>query len=321
MLLIAFAVIASTLVVLWLLDHLKVNTKGRYVLVTGCDTGFGNALAKSLDKKGCHVFATCMTTKGAQDLASASSDRLKTVIMDVTKSESIEATFGVVRESIPRGKGLWGIVNNAGITGNFGYYDWYKRDEFRQILEVNLLGPVEVTNVFLPLVKKVKGRIVNMSSGVAVSPISIGGYEMSKSGMEAYSDCLRQQMDNYSVSVHIIQPGFFVTPVTNKERSDDKLDMVWDRMPEAQRQEYGRECIDEYKQEVRKILDTSDPRLYLVTDAIEHALFARFPWRRYPIGGLIRFVARPCALMPACIGDAVRKLAFPVPKPNSCKYK
>ena len=82
-------------------------------------------------------------------------------------------------------------MNNAGVTGNVGYYDWWTREDFRRILEVNLLGVIEVTNVFLPLVKKVKGRIVNMSSGLGLAPCSSGGYEISKVGIEAYSDCLR----------------------------------------------------------------------------------------------------------------------------------
>ena len=86
---------------------------------------------------------------------------------------------------------MWGLVNNAGVTGNVGYYDWWTREDFRRILEVNLLGVIEVTNVFLPLVKKVKGRIVNMSSGLGLAPCSSGGYEISKVGIEAYSDCLR----------------------------------------------------------------------------------------------------------------------------------
>lgn len=83
------------------------------------------------------------------------------------------------------------MVNNAGVTGNPFYYDWYTREEFHRTLDVNLLGPVEVTNVFLPLVKRVKGRIVNVSSAIAKLPFSTGGYEMSKYGIEAFSDCLR----------------------------------------------------------------------------------------------------------------------------------
>ena len=103
--LIIAASFASLAFLFWILDQIKMNESGRYVLITGCDTGFGNALAKSLDSKGCHVFATCLTTKGAQSLRSCSSERLKTVMMDVTNSESIMASFREVQESIPQGAG------------------------------------------------------------------------------------------------------------------------------------------------------------------------------------------------------------------------
>ncbi len=87
---------------------------------------------------------------------------------------------------------LWGLVNNAGVVGYMGFYDWWTRDEYRRKLEVNLLGPIEVTNVFLPLMRsKGKGRIVNVSSGIALAPFSAAGYELSKCALEAFSDCLR----------------------------------------------------------------------------------------------------------------------------------
>ncbi len=87
--------------------------------------------------------------------------------------------------------GLWGLVNNAGIFGAGGFYDWSTRDDFKKVLDVNLLGPIEVTNVFTPLVRKAKGRIVNISSGITLAPMSSGGYAMSKCGLEAFSNCLR----------------------------------------------------------------------------------------------------------------------------------
>ena len=87
--------------------------------------------------------------------------------------------------------GLWGLINNAGVTGQPGHYTWWTRDEIRSIIEVNLLGVVEVTNVFLPLIKKAKGRVVNISSALGIISAATGGYEMAKYGVEAFSDGLR----------------------------------------------------------------------------------------------------------------------------------
>ncbi len=87
--------------------------------------------------------------------------------------------------------GLWGLINNAGVTGHPGHYSWWTRDEIRSIIEVNLLGVVEVTNIFIPLIKKAKGRVVNISSAHGIYSMPIGGYEMAKYGVEAFSDGLR----------------------------------------------------------------------------------------------------------------------------------
>ncbi|XP_072025452.1 retinol dehydrogenase 7-like [Amphiura filiformis] len=237
--------------------------------------------------------------------------------MDVSKSESIKAAFDIFLLCLS--EGLWGLVNNAGVPVNPGYYDWWTREDFRSILEVNLLGPVEVTNVFLPLVKRARGRIVNVSSGIAMMPLSSGGYEMAKCGLEAFSDCLRLQMRSYSISVHIIQPGYFRTQMNNENTVAEKLEMVWNRMSQRQRVEYGRQCIDQMKERSGLAAKASDPRLYLVTDAIEHALFAWYPWKRYPIGGIVRFVVRPLNILPAFISDLVKDKLFPLPKPQHCR--
>ena len=83
------------------------------------------------------------------------------------------------------------MINNAGVAGNAGQYDWWTREEIHSIIEVNCLGVVDVTNVFLPLIKMAKGRIVNISSVHGIFSIGIGGYDISKFGVEAFSDGLR----------------------------------------------------------------------------------------------------------------------------------
>ena len=88
--------------------------------------------------------------------------------------------------------GLWGIVNNAGIAGNTGPCEWLTLEDYRNVFNVNLLGLIDVTNTFLPLVKKEKGRIVNMAS--VMGRISFQGmtpYCISKYGVESFSDSIR----------------------------------------------------------------------------------------------------------------------------------
>lgn len=77
----------------------------RYILVTGCDTGFGNELAKRLDRLGCHVFAGCLTEKGETELKKMTSDKLLPISLDVAKPESVRKAFDVVKSKLPQGKG------------------------------------------------------------------------------------------------------------------------------------------------------------------------------------------------------------------------
>ena len=87
--------------------------------------------------------------------------------------------------------GLWAVVNNAGVGGCKCPLEWTTRDEFIATLKVNLYGVVFVTKAFLPLIRREKGRIVNMASAAgrlaAVSP----DYCVSKYGVEAFSDAMR----------------------------------------------------------------------------------------------------------------------------------
>ncbi len=88
--------------------------------------------------------------------------------------------------------GLWAIVSNAGIAGPNVPVEWCSKEDFIKVYSVNTLGMTQVTRVFLDLVKKEKGRIVNMSSimGQFAGPC-LAPYAMSKHAVEAYSDCLR----------------------------------------------------------------------------------------------------------------------------------
>ena len=83
----------------------KVDDKGKYVLITGCDSGFGRESAIKLDEMGVCVMATCLTKEGEQSLKSVTSDKLKTFQMDVTNSRQINHVYKEVKKSIPSDQG------------------------------------------------------------------------------------------------------------------------------------------------------------------------------------------------------------------------
>ena len=83
----------------------KVNIREKFVLITGCDSGFGRETAIRLDEMGACVFATCLTKEGEQSLKSVTSDKLKIFQMDVTNSQQIKELYGEVKQQIPRDTG------------------------------------------------------------------------------------------------------------------------------------------------------------------------------------------------------------------------
>ena len=101
----AGAVIIYFVVVSLLQKLILPNLGSKYVFITGCDTGFGNLLAKKLDKMALNVIAGCFTDKGETELIKSCSRKLKTVHIDVTSEESISKAVVEVTRLLPSGKG------------------------------------------------------------------------------------------------------------------------------------------------------------------------------------------------------------------------
>ena len=86
--------------------RLQINDiTSKYVFITGCDTGFGNLLARKLDKNGANVFAGCLTAKGARDLSDVTSSRLVTVPIDVSVKDSVAKAYETVKTKLPENTG------------------------------------------------------------------------------------------------------------------------------------------------------------------------------------------------------------------------
>src|SRR3954469_10048789 len=161
------------------------------VLITGASTGIGEATALQLQKAGFRVFAGVRKPEDGDRLRAAG----VTVIqpLDVTKQDDIDAAVQTVEQAL-NGSPLRGIVNNAGI-GIGGPLEALDPDDFPGTLEVNTTGQLAVTKAFLPLLRKSKGRIVNMSSiGGRVAQPFAGPYIVSKFALEAVTDVLRIEL-------------------------------------------------------------------------------------------------------------------------------
>ncbi|KAM6979203.1 retinol dehydrogenase 1 [Tautogolabrus adspersus] len=296
-------------------DSYRVDGLGRkHVLITGCDSGFGNLLARQLDGKGVHVIAACFTDKAATDLAAAASPRLQTLLLDVTDSASIRRAVEFVSREVGD-RGLWGLVNNAGRSIPIGPTEWMQIEDFTKVLDVNLLGVIDVTLQFLPLLKKAQGRVVNMASILGRLSIIGGGYCLSKWGVEAFSDSLRRDMKQFGVKVSIIEPGFFKTGVTQLDLIEADLRRLWARLPQDVKDSYGATYFDDYlKSQDFSMGILCSPDLSKVTRCMQHALTARFPRIRYSAGWDAKFVWIPLSYLPSFVSDFVVNALLPSPK-------
>ncbi|CAL1537395.1 unnamed protein product [Lymnaea stagnalis] len=284
----------------------------KYVLITGCDSGFGQALAGHLDSLGFHVFAGCLTHVGREYLAKNCSKRLVTVLLDVSKTESVEAALELVKRTLPEDKGLWGLVNNAGILGNPSIIELCSKDDFLKVLGVNLIGMTEMNRCFLPLVRKSRGRVVNTSSIAGRLAAGSMPYTVSKYGVEAYSDLLRRELKNRGVKVAIIEPGTFKTSLADFERIKQTVKTAFDeRANDDIKQAYGDILGNgEHHTEFFKPTPIISSNINLVVDAYTHALTSRYPRTRYTVGPDAKFILIPMSYLPTWLTDRILSLQY-----------
>jgi NAD(P)-dependent dehydrogenase (short-subunit alcohol dehydrogenase family) len=249
------------------------------VVITGTSTGIGAASALLLAEKGFRVFAGVRNAADGDALVARSSGELTPMPVDITDEPSISAAVDVVEGAVAQ-RGLFGLVNNAGIVKP-GPLELQPMADFRRQLEVNLVGQVAMTQAFLPLIRRGKGRIVNVGSigGRVVLPLH-GAYSASKFGMEAVSDALRLELRQWSIPVSHIDPGATETAIFGKT-----LDAI-DEMKKTLR-EKGRDEYEAQLSSIRRLVEKTAADAAPVDDlskTVAKALTAKKPKSRYLAG-------------------------------------
>ena len=249
----------------------------RAVLVTGASTGIGRATALHLDGLGMRVYAGVRRKPDADALTQAAPDRLVPVILDITDERTVAAAADQLRTELAEA-GLHGLVNNAGITG-VGPWEFLALDELREVLEVNVVGQLAVTQALLPAVRAAAGRIVFTSSisGRFAAPF-LGPYAASKFALEALAESLRREVAPTGVRISVIEPGNIDTPIWGKAlRKDPRT-----RFGLAAETLYG-PGLQFATSMAERGARTAIPAAK-VAHAIGHALTDRRPRRRYLVG-------------------------------------
>lgn len=178
------------------------------VLVTGASTGIGRAITERLAADGYFVYAGARKDKDLEELNAI--ENVQAIRIDVTREDEIAAAFATVTGA---GRGLYGLVNNAGVAVTGAFVDT-KSEDFDFVMDINARGPYLVTRAFAPLIIASKGRITTIGSISGIlSTRDLGVYSMSKHAIEAFGDSLALQMEPHGVQVSIVEPGNYNTEI------------------------------------------------------------------------------------------------------------
>ena len=245
-------------------------TAQKAILVTGASTGIGRNLAETLAAKGYFVYAGAR--KQADLDALSAIENVQGIRLDVTIQEEIDAAVETVREA---GRGLYGLVNNAGVAV-VGPMIEVDEDDMQFQMDVNLFGPYRMTKAFAPLIIESQGRITTTGSISGIlSATFLGPYSMSKHGVEAFTDSLAGEMEKLGVRVSVVEPGNYNSAISESVRK---------RMEQRSQTAEG----SLFEEELRQRLDRPADRTRFkepdeVSAAFMQALFDENPKRRYMV--------------------------------------
>ena len=240
------------------------------VLVTGASTGIGREIAETLASNGYYVYAGARKQKDIDALNAI--DNIQAVRLDVTIQDEIDAAVETVRKG---GKGLHGLINNAGIYIG-GPLIEVDIEEFEWLMNVNVYGVYRVTQAFAPMIIESEGRIstIGSISGILSGRFS-GIYSMSKHAVEAYTDSLAVEMEKFGVAVSVIEPGNYDSKIADTARK---------RMLDKEYAQPGSYYAEELEQWLNQPWDRSvykSPEE--VAEAALHAMGNDKPLRRYMV--------------------------------------
>ncbi|MDX2415959.1 MAG: SDR family oxidoreductase [Xanthomonadales bacterium] len=221
-----FTLMLISLVVLFGYPNAQADTSSgqKAVLVTGASSGLGRAMTEMMASKGYFVYAGARKDKDMQELNAI--ENVQAVRLDVTKQDEIDAAVKTISNA---GRGLYGLVNNAGVVVLMPLVEIDEKD-FNFQMNVNVYGPYRVTRAFAPLIIESNGRISTIGSiSGTLSSATWGPYSMSKHAMEAFHDALADEMKRFGVKVSLIEPGTYqskigTSAVSRMEQREQKLD-------------------------------------------------------------------------------------------------
>ena len=241
------------------------------VLIPGASSGLGRVMAETMAANGYFVYAGARKDKDLEELTAI--ENIQGVRLDVNRQDQIDAAVKTISEA---GRGLYGLVNNAGVVVVQPLIEIEEQD-FDFQMNVNVYGPYRVTRAFAPLIIESKGRIsiIGSISGT-LSSATWGPYSMTKFAMEAYADALADEMKSFGVDVSLIEPGAYRSKI-----GKSALERMAERDQSADESQFSKAMAESVNWLSRFENDQGDPAEVAAT--VMKALFDDDPKPRYLI--------------------------------------
>lgn len=188
--------------------------------VTGAASGLGFEMARRFAERGARVMLADIHAPSLKEafgkLGGTGAD-VRSLVCDVSLSEDMERA---AKETVEAFDGIDLVCNNAGIARG-GPVDDLLEDDYRWIVDVNLLGVVHGTRAFLPHLKaRGGGHILNTASAAGlISVPGMGAYCMTKAGVVAFSECMHAELAEFGIGVSVLCPGFVKTRLHESDRA------------------------------------------------------------------------------------------------------
>ena len=198
------------------------------IVITGTSTGIGYACSKHFIEKGYKVFGSVRNDNDANRVSNELGSNFVPLMFDVTDETAVKKSVKVVENQIGDQK-LSGLINNAGL-GVMGTIQSLSAEQFKYQFDVNVLGVFHCCQAYLDLLGADKnrkgdpGKIINISSvsGEIGMPF-MSAYNMSKFGLEGFSEGIRRELLMYGIDVVVIAPGPIKTPIWKKINQKDEV--------------------------------------------------------------------------------------------------
>ena len=274
------------------------------VLVTGAARGIGKAIVEHLASTGWDVIAGVRREEDANAITKVDPQRVSAVILDITDADHIAKLADALP---PR---LDAVVNNAGVAVG-GPIETVTPDDWRNILEVNVIGQFAVARAVLPKLRESRGRILFISSvnGRIATPM-LGPYSASKFALEAGCDALRVELRGWGVSVVLIEPA--QTDTDMWRTAGDMVAQIEADMSPDDRDLYAKH-IAGMKKFVPRARKMASPTTKVVA-VVQEALTARRPRARYVVALMPKIQTVLVTNMPVALRDRLMTMMVGLPR-------